>query len=156
MKKIGLVAGVLLLAACGSSGGLPSSSPPSSKSTFTGPTAVAKALTTAGIECDNLTFPTDDGATIDIGLGLPEPSVSADCDSQGDSLQISIYEKPGQVDKVVDAIDSPILCSFAVSFGQPHLALAYGANWTVDGMSDAPATYADALGGDSATYDCPT
>lgn len=152
MKR--LLAALTLTICVTACGGGDSGSQTSDLSTFADTATMAKALDAAGIQCDEFALDDPDSQG-DFDIGLPEATETGSCTSEGDTLQLSIFAKPEQVTTTVKAIGSPLICGFAKSFGVSHLALAFGANWTLDGMSDDPAVYAKAIGGDSATYECP-
>ena len=147
-----LLVAVLVLAGCGGDDGGSSSS---DLSTFDSTTAVAAALTKAGIECAGFEVDSEEDAADAVDLGLPTPAEVGHCSSKGDQLEIDLYAKPEQVTQSVSASKSEAFCGLATSFGITTIKLAFGHNWIVGGMSDDPATYAKALGGDSSSYDCP-
>ncbi len=147
-----LFVAVVVLAGCGGDDGSSSSS---DLSTFDKTTAVAAALTKAGIECDGFEVESEQDAADAVDLGLPQPAEVGHCSSKGDQLEIDVYAKPEQVTQSVSASKSEVFCGLATSFGITTIKLAFGHNWIIGGMSDDPATYAKAIGGDSSSYDCP-
>jgi hypothetical protein len=153
MRRIAvLFVAVVVLAACGGDDGGSSSS---DLSTFDTTSAVADALNKAGVECDGFEVQSEEDQADAIDLGLPQPAEVGNCSSKGDQLEIDLYAKPEQVTQSVSASKSEVFCGLATSFGITTINLAFGQNWIVGGMSDDPATYAKALGGDSSSYDCP-
>jgi hypothetical protein len=147
-----LFVAALVLAGCG---GDDNGSSSSDLSTFESTTAVAAALTKAGVECDGFAVESEEDAADAVDLGLPQPAEVGHCSSKGDQLEIDLYAKPEQVTQSVSASKSEVFCNLATSFGITTIKLAFGHNWIVGGMSDDPATYAKAIGGDSSSYDCP-
>ncbi len=147
-----LLVAVLVLAGCG---GDDRGSTSSDLSTFDSTTAVAAALTKAGIECEGFEVQSEADAADAVDLGLPQPAEVGHCTSKGDQLEIDIYAKPEQVTQSVSATKSEVFCGLATSFGITTIKLAFGHNWIIGGMSDDPDTYAKAIGGGSSSYDCP-
>ena len=151
MRRIAtLFVAALALAGCGGDDGSTSD-----LSTFDSTTAVANALTKAGVECDGFEVQSEEDTTDAVDLGLPTPAEVGHCSSNGDQLEIDVYAKPEQVTQSVSASKSEVFCNLATSFGITTIKLAFGHDWIVGGMSDDPATYAKALAGDSSSYDCP-
>ncbi len=153
MRRIAILfVAVVVLAGCG---GDDSGNSSSHLSSFGSTKAVAAALTKAGIECAGFEVHPEGDEADALDLGLPKPAEVGECSSKGDQLEIDIYAKPEQVPESVSISKSDAFCGLVTSFGITTIKLAFGHNWIVGGMSDDPATYAKAIGGDSSSYDCP-
>lgn len=149
---------VVVFAGCGGDDG------GGSAATYADSAAVADTLTAAGLACDGFHVDppadnADGGFTIE---GVPDPVEVGKCEDAEYNIEISMYEDDVAVKRATGKAAFTAYCLFAEGFGfeLDGAEMVTGANWTVsvsdpDGKSRDAGPYADALGGDVKTIDCP-
>jgi hypothetical protein len=158
MKKIAvIIVATLVLASCGgsssgsdSAAGGGSSNKSEKKDTFASASEMRDALNVAGLAC--LDFELVPKADREMGL---EAAVDvANCEVQGENIQLIVWKDNGQRDNYNGMVKT-LGCSMGEAFGITSFDWVEGDRWEINGTSQTLAGQVkDEIGGKAVHHDC--